>query len=164
MCVCVAHCTRLSFSLIRNADALPNITAWREAWATRNGCNSTKPSGLKELAVDDASNSAWDCTEQEPDAIVNTFTIKGLGHSWPTTAGLDGGAATFNATPTYIVPFFDAHPLTGAYAQNFSQNYSTGTPKGTGALAASGAERTMWSSSGAVAASLCATLWYLSSM
>ncbi|KII85665.1 carbohydrate esterase family 1 protein [Plicaturopsis crispa FD-325 SS-3] len=93
------------------AYALPNVTVWREAWASRNGCPTTDPSGLDALDAQDASEMLWDCLSTNIRAIVTGYTIDGLGHSWPTTLGLDGDKALFNATPEYIVPFFDAHPF-----------------------------------------------------
>jgi len=53
----------------------------------------------------------WVCSPDDTRAVVKGYTIKDLGHSWPTTEGLDGGVAPFNATPDDIVPFFEAHPF-----------------------------------------------------
>lgn len=52
-----------------------------------------------------------DCSAQSNHAVVNGFTVKGLGHSWPSTAGLDGGVTDFNATTANILPFFDQHVM-----------------------------------------------------
>ena len=41
------------------------------------------------------------------------FTVDGLGHSWPSTLGLDGQVTDFNATTADIIPFFEMHPLFG---------------------------------------------------
>ncbi|KZP16297.1 carbohydrate esterase family 1 protein [Athelia psychrophila] len=73
--------------------ALPNITKYREAWAERNSCNNGSTTGSG---------------KSNPDV---GFTIDGLGHSWPSTAGLDGGTTSFNATTAEIIPFFDMHWL-----------------------------------------------------
>ncbi|KII85704.1 carbohydrate esterase family 1 protein [Plicaturopsis crispa FD-325 SS-3] len=94
--------------------ALPNITEYREAWATRNGCPTTQFTDLTK-AQPNTTLKTWDCTSKTPRAIVMGYTVAGLGHSWPTTAGLDGSGPTsvaaYNATPTDIIPFFDAFPL-----------------------------------------------------
>ncbi|KAJ7056905.1 alpha/beta-hydrolase [Mycena amicta] len=101
--------------------ATPNITQFREAWAERNGCGSAAKVGgvvklssaiklKKQPAVShphtNTTLKAFPC-----DAQVNGFTVDGLGHSWPGTAGLDGGVTTFNATTANIVPFFETYAL-----------------------------------------------------
>jgi poly(3-hydroxybutyrate) depolymerase len=52
-----------------------------------------------------------DCSAKNDHAVVNGFTVDGLGHSWPGTAGLDGEVTTFNATTANILPFFDMHSM-----------------------------------------------------
>lgn len=50
-------------------------------------------------------------TEEIATAAVHGFSVVNLGHSWPTTAGLDGGKASFNATTANILPFFESQVL-----------------------------------------------------
>ncbi|KAF8575778.1 carbohydrate esterase family 1 protein, partial [Ramaria rubella] len=92
------------------AYATPNITQYREAWALRNGCQSTIETSLTHPHTN-TTLKEWDCSPTDANAVVRGYTVTGLGHSWPTTAGLDGGVTTFNATTADIVPFFEAHPL-----------------------------------------------------
>ncbi|KAK7042504.1 Alpha/Beta hydrolase protein [Favolaschia claudopus] len=106
----------------RTEYATPNITEYREAWANRNGCADIT---AKQAAAGDnlgfnakVSHPHTDTTLKESacsasnlQAVVNGFTVKELGHSWPSTLGLDGGVTTFNATTANIMPFFDAHTL-----------------------------------------------------
>ena len=120
-------------------DATPSITQYREAWAIRNGCGPPScsdspvsvstirlPSDLSlilplfRLGINaivsnpDANTTLLQsiCSASDNDAIVNGFTVKCLGHSWPSTLGLDRGITDFNATTAYIVPFFESHTLT----------------------------------------------------
>jgi len=101
-------------------DATPNITEYRAAWADRNGCSAAKTSATGVLLGLDAvvSHPHTDttlklsgCSVQNNQAVFSGFTVKDLGHSWPSTAGLDGGVTTFNATTANILPFFDMHAL-----------------------------------------------------
>jgi poly(3-hydroxybutyrate) depolymerase len=89
---------------------LPPIPTYRKAWATRDGC---APSSEPTVSHPHASTTVkeWDCSDEDSRAVVKGYTVDGLGHSWPTTNGLDGGKASFNATPDDIVPFFEAHPF-----------------------------------------------------
>nr|GAT52889.1 predicted protein [Mycena chlorophos] len=108
----------------RTEYATPNITQYREAWAARNGCgagtSSTKVGGRVKLSSHIALNQAPLISHPHEnttlkaftcDSQVNGFTVDGLGHSWPGTAGLDGGVTTFNATTANIVPFFETYAL-----------------------------------------------------
>ncbi|KAJ7658944.1 Alpha/Beta hydrolase protein [Mycena rosella] len=110
----------------RTEYATPNITEFRAAWAARNGCDALSASALKSalksnvtLGVNaivshphtDTTLKQSDCSANNNHAVVNGFTIKGLGHSWPSTAGLDGGVTSFNATTANILPFFDMHSM-----------------------------------------------------
>ncbi|KAJ7178110.1 alpha/beta-hydrolase [Mycena filopes] len=110
----------------RTEYATPNITQYRQAWADRNGCAPaaapvTSKGGLK-IGFDavvshphaDTTLKTSDCSARDDHAVVNGFTVKGLGHSWPGTAGLDGGVTDFNATTANILPFFDMHALVGS--------------------------------------------------
>ncbi|KAJ7603814.1 hypothetical protein FB45DRAFT_958842 [Roridomyces roridus] len=101
----------------RTEYATPNITEYREAWANRNGCASL-PSESPDLGVFALVShphafttlKTSNCSAQSNDAVVSGFTVDNLGHSWPTTLGVDGGGVTaFNATSANILPFFDAH-------------------------------------------------------
>jgi hypothetical protein len=121
-------------------DATPSITQYREAWAIRNGCgpvqcsasppsvsmNSLLPSNYSSLIVpsvrlgidavtshlheDTTTLKQSICSASNNDAIVDGFTVKCLGHSWPSTLGLDGSVTDFNAT-TDILAFFETHTL-----------------------------------------------------
>ncbi|KAF7977237.1 hypothetical protein HWV62_4341 [Athelia sp. TMB] len=44
-------------------------------------------------------------------AAVHGFSVLDLGHSWPSTKGLDGGVTSFNATTANILPFFESQVL-----------------------------------------------------
>lgn len=123
-------------------DALPNITIWRQGWATLNGCPNTTVSNLTSLATSNVNNSAflWNCQSVSSWSVVHGYSVYGLQHSWPSTAGLDDGAttsnetaafplsqstATFNATNSYIVPFLNS------FAGNKSFDYTI-TPSSSG--------------------------------
>lgn len=113
LCLCISSVAHESDIL----DATPDIDQYRIAWAYRNGCgptNSTAPNGVKIGVNVDVSEPHANTTEkvsvcsaQNNHAVVAGFTVKGLGHSWPSTAGLDGGVTDFNATTADILPFFD---------------------------------------------------------
>ncbi|KAJ7639780.1 alpha/beta-hydrolase [Mycena polygramma] len=89
----------------RTEYATPNITEFRQAWADRNGCASLSP----KLAANASLSLGFNAVNNH--AVINGFTVDGLGHSWPSTAGLDGGVTTFNATTANILPFFDMHSM-----------------------------------------------------
>ncbi|CAK5278313.1 unnamed protein product [Mycena citricolor] len=110
--------------------ATPNISQYRAAWAERNGCAAHKAAvivtgsssnpppgarlGLNALVSHPHVNTTLKqsiCAVGYTPAIVQGFTVKDLGHSWPSTLGLDGGVTDFNATTANILPFFDAHAL-----------------------------------------------------
>ncbi|KAF7968539.1 hypothetical protein HWV62_30155 [Athelia sp. TMB] len=98
--------------------ALPNITEYREAWARRNACNSSETGGDVVTIFStithphkDTNLRVADCSPADIHSVMQGFTIVGLGHSWPTTTGVDGGTTSFNATSAEIVPFFDQHWL-----------------------------------------------------
>jgi poly(3-hydroxybutyrate) depolymerase len=90
--------------------ALPPIPAYREAWAVRDGCPSTQSPSISHPHKS-TTRKKWQCSSDNTRAVVDGYTIDGLGHSWPNTKGLDGGTAPFDATPDDIVPFFNAHPF-----------------------------------------------------
>lgn len=114
------------------ADALPNITVWRSAVAGRNSCNSTQTLNATVLDSMSSTEDSWNCASENSRAVVNGYSVQGLGHSWPSTLGLDGQQTSFNATSQYIIPFFEAHP------NSFSFDYSiAGNSSGSGT---SGAE------------------------
>ncbi|KAJ6464168.1 alpha/beta-hydrolase [Mycena vitilis] len=111
----------------RTEYATPNITEFRQAWADRNGCAALTGSpklasnasaslrlGFNAVVSHPHKNTVLkqsDCSAQDTHAVVNGFTVDGLGHSWPSTAGLDGGVTSFNATTANILPFFDMHSM-----------------------------------------------------
>ncbi|KAL8287354.1 hypothetical protein RQP46_003806 [Phenoliferia psychrophenolica] len=89
----------------------PDIQTWREAWATRNECTSKTPTSTTK-PFKNATEYEWACSG----ATVVGVTVEGLGHSWPTTLGLDPSGspenvASFNMTSAFILPFFEAHTL-----------------------------------------------------
>jgi len=102
------------------AYATPSITQYREAWAIRNGCGPPSCSDSPALGIGaiisnpDGNTTLVQsiCSASDNDAIVNGFSVRCLGHSWPSTLGLDGGITNFNATTAYILPFFESHTLT----------------------------------------------------
>ncbi|KAK4686350.1 polyhydroxybutyrate depolymerase, partial [Tremellales sp. Uapishka_1] len=87
-----------------------NVPQWREEWAIRNGCpngNATRTT----MPYNQTIEQVWRCDEP-----VEAFTVANLGHSWPTTLGLDtsGGinsTASFNLTAPKLVHFFSQHSL-----------------------------------------------------
>ncbi|ORY59685.1 uncharacterized protein BCR38DRAFT_412683 [Pseudomassariella vexata] len=94
----------------------PDVRLWRRMWAERNGCKGRYDGEWAEPFVrelyDGTWGEIWDC----PGAEVRGLTIEGLGHSWPTTSGLDlAGApnqtANFNFTSPHLVQFFSSHQL-----------------------------------------------------
>ena len=91
-------------------DKTPDITTWREQWASRNGCTNSSTNAMIQNAVfPNTSMRAWSCGD--PAAQVTGYTIQGLGHSWPNTVGLDHGIVGFNATQDVILPFYTQHAL-----------------------------------------------------
>ncbi|KZP25504.1 carbohydrate esterase family 1 protein [Athelia psychrophila] len=93
--------------------ALPNITQYREAWAERNTLNPDVIASINTITHPhkDTNLRIADCSPVNIHAVMRGFTVVGLGHSWPSTTGLDGGTTTFNATTAEIIPFFDGHWL-----------------------------------------------------
>ncbi|KZP33421.1 carbohydrate esterase family 1 protein [Athelia psychrophila] len=89
--------------------ATPTIEGWRQAWANRDGCSDR--SAVDEVVQKNVFTSTtletWNCSTSDPRATVHAYTIAGLGHSWPSTTGADGGVTAFNATTAVIIPFFD---------------------------------------------------------
>ena len=106
-CELVGHL--VSFFAETDSDALPNIDVWREQWALRNGCQSEDSNVTHPLPK--TSMNLWDCSSTNPAATVQAYSVKGLGHSWPGTLGLDGGVTAYNATTAAIIPFFTNHTL-----------------------------------------------------
>ncbi|KZP07784.1 carbohydrate esterase family 1 protein [Athelia psychrophila] len=92
------------------AYVLPNITVYRQDWALRDGCATTVSLSLTHPFTN-TTLKEWGCSSTDARAVVRGYTVDGLGHSWPSTLGLDGGVTTFNATTAAILPFFDAHVL-----------------------------------------------------
>jgi len=89
--------------------ATPNIDAWREQWALRDGCQSEDSNVTYPFA--NTSLNSWVCSSSNPAAVVLGYSMSGLGHSWPSTLGYDGGVTAFNATTAAIIPFFNQHHL-----------------------------------------------------
>ncbi|KAF7985572.1 hypothetical protein HWV62_3847 [Athelia sp. TMB] len=88
--------------------ATPNIQSWREQWASRDGCADSLTDGVvNDRIFEDTTLETWNCSTSDPRATVQGYTIAGLGHSWPSTTGADGGVTSFNATQDVIIPFFE---------------------------------------------------------
>ncbi|CAK7222194.1 hypothetical protein SCUCBS95973_004758 [Sporothrix curviconia] len=95
----------------------PDVRLWRRQWAERNGCRGPYAGSWPLPSVREVHPGAWeevwDCPE---DAEVRALTIEGLGHAWPSTAGLDlagspNQTANFNFTSQHLVQFFSRHHL-----------------------------------------------------
>lgn len=99
----------VTYSYDDETDALPNIDAWREQWALRNGCQSENSNVTYPFA--NTSLNEWVCSDTNPAAVVRGYSVAGLGHSWPGTLGYDGGKTAYNATTVAIMPFFSNHTL-----------------------------------------------------
>ncbi|WVF70947.1 hypothetical protein IAT40_005742 [Kwoniella sp. CBS 6097] len=97
----------------------PDVRVWRARWALRNGHPAPagpqgglpKPNKVYHPHVN-ATEEVWDLGKAEFRAL----SVKGLGHSWPTTEGLDlagrpNQTATFNFTGQHLVQFFSRHQL-----------------------------------------------------
>ncbi|EJD43594.1 alpha/beta-hydrolase [Auricularia subglabra TFB-10046 SS5] len=94
------------------AYATPDIDAFAAAWAARNGL------GAGDYCQKRVHGSALERTWGSGGAKgeVKRLRVEGLGHSWPTTLGLDSSGApnntaSFNLTTAHLVPFFNAHVL-----------------------------------------------------
>lgn len=108
------------------AYRLPDIQAWRAAWALRNGFipHSSPPSDLIEIPpaivisgpgielppptsvtnpFPKTTLYTWKCVGG---ADILGYTIDGMGHTWVTEP-----PESFNATTDVILPFFEQHPL-----------------------------------------------------
>ncbi|KAL8287018.1 hypothetical protein RQP46_004024 [Phenoliferia psychrophenolica] len=91
----------------------PDIMTWRRSWATRNGCIAPVVSHpITTHPFVNATRYDWVCSG----APVIGVTTTGLGHSWPTRDGLDpsgspNNTASYDLTPTTIIPFFEENPL-----------------------------------------------------
>ena len=101
-----------------------NVPAWRGDWAIRNGCSSREPDVVQELyngTVVQKWTKAQGCKED-----VVAYTSAYLGHSWPTTLGLDSSGAPnntarFNWTDPAVASFFTENWLDEAtVASNWS--------------------------------------------
>ncbi|OCF43219.1 poly(3-hydroxybutyrate) depolymerase [Kwoniella heveanensis CBS 569] len=95
----------------------PDVRDWRARWALRNGHPAPPEGGLpKPNKVYhphiNATEEVWDLGKAE----IRALSVRGLGHSWPTTEGLDlagrpNQTATFNFTGQHLVQFFSRHQL-----------------------------------------------------
>jgi poly(3-hydroxybutyrate) depolymerase len=107
---------------------LPDIEAWRQQWADRNaaieygarGDTSAVGNRTVSQSFTDVTNTTWSGDGWD---IVG-LTVDKLGHSWPTTAGLDqsgrpNNTATFNFTSEVMIPFFDQHVLPEEYVKQW---------------------------------------------
>ncbi|KAF3764326.1 alpha/beta-hydrolase [Cryphonectria parasitica EP155] len=101
---------------------LPDVRAWRRLWAERNGAGGGYPGALVQPdRVEEVHpgvwEEVWNCgPEGGSGAEVRALSVEGLGHSWPTTEGLDYSGrpdykAGFNFTEEHLVQFFSRHSL-----------------------------------------------------
>ncbi|KAK7738325.1 hypothetical protein SLS53_006135 [Cytospora paraplurivora] len=99
--------------------AEPDVRVWRRQWAERNGCAKGQDAGKLAPQPDSVEEvhegvwqDVWNCTGAE----VRSLSVEGLGHSWPTTLGLDTAGspnqtANFNLTSQHLVQFYSRHSL-----------------------------------------------------
>ncbi|WVQ97008.1 hypothetical protein IAU59_004118 [Kwoniella sp. CBS 9459] len=101
----------------------PDVRDWRARWALRNGhpagagenSGLPKPNKVYHPHIN-ATEEVWDLGKAE----IRALSVKGLGHSWPSTEGLDlagrpNQTATFNFTGQHLVQFFSRHQLPREY-------------------------------------------------
>lgn len=92
-----------------------NVPLWREQWALRNGCANDTPTSTTN-PYPNTTELAWNCGS----ATLQAYTVANLGHSWPTTQGLDSSGApnniaSFNLTSPDVLAFFSANSLPAQY-------------------------------------------------
>ncbi|KZV91833.1 alpha/beta-hydrolase [Exidia glandulosa HHB12029] len=90
----------------------PNIDDFAAAWADRNGLAGTDY--CQKAVHGTAQERVWGSSGAK--GQVRRIRVDGLGHSWPTTLGLDSSGApnntaNFNLTTAHLVSFFNAHVL-----------------------------------------------------
>ncbi|ODN81114.1 hypothetical protein L202_03208 [Cryptococcus amylolentus CBS 6039] len=93
-----------------------DVRIWRRQWALRNGCVGNYPGQYPVPKVKQVYDGVWEEVWDCPKGEVRALSVEGLGHSWPTTEGLDlSGApnqtANFNLTSPILVNFFSKHRL-----------------------------------------------------
>lgn len=89
-----------------------DIMSWRQEWAARNNCTDCSLTPFTLTPFSNATEYTW----YFPEVDVIGVSVAGLGHSSPTTLGLDtAGApenvAALNMTAASIIPFFKDNPL-----------------------------------------------------
>ncbi|WWC68383.1 uncharacterized protein I206_102308 [Kwoniella pini CBS 10737] len=99
----------------------PNVNNFRKRWALRNGHPpSTLTSKKNKLPKPNEINFPYKNVTEEKwtlgKAEIIGLSIGGLGHSWPSTEGLDlagrpNNFANFNFTSQHLVQFFSRHTL-----------------------------------------------------
>lgn len=97
-----------------------NVPQWRAEWALRNGCASGQP----DVSVDYYNGTTvqkWTAA-QGCNAELVAYTTSYLGHSWPTTQGLDSSGAPnntarFNFTDPAMLGFFTENWLGVEYVE-----------------------------------------------
>ncbi|ODN86089.1 poly(3-hydroxybutyrate) depolymerase [Cryptococcus wingfieldii CBS 7118] len=94
----------------------PDVRLWRREWALRNGCVGRWPGQYPEPEVKEIYEGVWEEVWDCPKGEVRALSVEGLGHSWPSTLGLDlagspNQTANFNLTSPHLVDFFSKHQL-----------------------------------------------------
>ncbi|WWC60569.1 uncharacterized protein I303_103143 [Kwoniella dejecticola CBS 10117] len=118
----------------------PHVRNYRQRWALRNGhpnhnpsesSNSVSSSDLKSTTGElpepnevyhphpNTTEERWTLGKAE----VIALSVGGLGHSWPSTEGLDlagrpNNVANFNFTGQHLLPFFSRHTLPKEFLVN----------------------------------------------
>lgn len=95
-----------------------NVPQYRRLWATRNGCASEEPD-VTQYLYNGTTVQKWTATQGCKAEFV-AYTTDYLGHSWPTTGGLDASGAPnntarFNYTDPAVASFFTENWLAEEY-------------------------------------------------
>lgn len=92
-----------------------NVPLWRRQWALRNGCKSDIPTTTT-YPYPNTTELVWRCNG----STIQAYTISNLGHTWPTTQGLDASGApnntaSFDLTYPAILTYFSVNSLPFQY-------------------------------------------------
>lgn len=94
----------------------PDVRWWRRQWTEINWCSRRFPGEWAQPNATEVHPGTWEEVWDCPGAEVRSLTIEGLGHSWPSTLGLDMAGSpnqttNFNFTQQHLVQFFSRHRL-----------------------------------------------------